>query len=304
MNDTVTAQALPPLLQNAGVPFDVFIQALTEQLDKAQASMALKARVGKLPMTFAVKDIALDLNAFVQMIDDDVYVRPSGPGDTGASTIKLSLTTITKPMIEENAMNFHAEDPKFSLREALGNQINEEDRRSLERIGVRSIGQLNELRKAAGADVVARLARMPINRLQQAMLAAAAPRVTRIEQDTPPRRTTPADRDIKPFAPIKTTLPSRAEAKKISAVGQPPRPTRIHVAAPLLRNGRVPLVRAAGEAVPVIESLDQNLVLEPLAHQLGSLAELDFGDGEVASVHLSDGSVGVWQPANQDGTAS
>ena len=39
-----SAQALPPLLQNAGVPFDVLIQALTEQLDKAQASMALKAR--------------------------------------------------------------------------------------------------------------------------------------------------------------------------------------------------------------------------------------------------------------------
>ena len=38
---------LPPLLQDAGVPFDLFIQALTEQLDKAQAGMAIKARLGK-----------------------------------------------------------------------------------------------------------------------------------------------------------------------------------------------------------------------------------------------------------------
>ena len=28
---------MPALLQDAGVPFDLFIQALTEQLDKAQA---------------------------------------------------------------------------------------------------------------------------------------------------------------------------------------------------------------------------------------------------------------------------
>ena len=109
--------------------------------------------------------------------------RTAGPGDVAASSIKLELTTITKSMVEENAMSFHAEDPKFSLREALGEHINAEDQRSLERIGVRSIGQLNELRQAAGADVVARLARMPVNRLQQAMLAASAPRVTRVETE-------------------------------------------------------------------------------------------------------------------------
>jgi hypothetical protein len=96
------------LVQESGVPLDVFIQSLTEQLDKAQASMALKARVGKLPLTFAVKDVSLDLRAFVQMVDDDVFLRPSSPGDTEASTIKLTLTTVTRSMIEENAVDFKA----------------------------------------------------------------------------------------------------------------------------------------------------------------------------------------------------
>lgn len=269
----VGAQALPPLLQNAGVPFDMFIQALTEQLDKAQASMALKARVGKLPLTFAVKDISLDLRAFVQMVDDDVYLRPAGPGDAGASMVKLSLTTITKSMIEENAMNFTAEDPKFSLREALGDHISEEDQRRLERIGVRSVGQLNELRQAAGADVVARLARMPVNRLQQAMFAAAAPRVTRVEQDALP--------------------PAPASARSL-----PPQPTagatRLVLDTPLLRAGRLPQVRANGAPVPVLQAADQTVVLAPLAHQLGCVAECDFGNGQVAALHLSDGSVGRW----------
>lgn len=283
---TPTTQALPPLLQNAGVPFDVLIQALTDQLDKAQASMALKARVGKLPMTFAVKDVSLDLRAFVQLVDDDVFLRPAGPGDAGASSIKLALTTITRPMIEENAMNFQAEDPKFSLREALADQINEQDQRSLERIGVRSIAQLNELRQAAGADVVARLARMPVSRLQQAMMAASAPRITRVERE--PAAAAPAP------APTRTPAATKAPVKATL-----PRPAKLTVAAPVLRAGMLPKIRAGGTPVPIVQALDGELVLQPLAHQMGTVAELDFGDGQVASMRLEDGSVGRWQESEE-----
>lgn len=279
LNPIAGTQALPPLVQSAGVPFDLFIQALTEQLDKAQASMALKARFGKLPMTFAVKDVSLDLRAFVQIIDDDVYVRPAGPGDAAASSIKLGLTTITRSMIEENAMSFHTEDPKFSLREALGDRINDDEQRRFERIGVRSIGQLNELRQAAGADVVARLARMPVNRLQQAMLAAAAPRVTHVTHD---------ETDLR-------------GALSGAAVAARPQPSRVHLEAPMLRSGSVPTIRAAGMPVPVVRAQDQSLVLQPLAHQLGCMAEVDFGDGQVASVRLTGGSVGAWHDVVAEG---
>jgi hypothetical protein len=251
---------IPELLRDSGIPFDLFIQALTEQLDKAQASMAIKARVGKLPLTFAVKDVSLDLRAFVQMVDEEVFLRPAGPGESEASTIKLSLTTITKPMIEENAVDYKAEDPKFNLREALGDRISEDDQRRLERIGVRTITQLNELKKSAGTDVISRLSRMPVNRLQQALLSAAAPRVTRVDRNGGGRAT-----------------------------------QRVHMSTPSLRPGRLPLVRAAGEAVPVLESGDGQIVLAPLATQLGCEAELDFGDGEVARVELSEGRVGQWR---------
>ncbi|KQZ59628.1 MULTISPECIES: hypothetical protein [unclassified Lysobacter] len=252
---------MPALLRDSGVPFDLFIQALTEQLDKAQAAMAIKARVGKMPLTFAVKEVSMDLRAFVQMIDDDVYLRPAGPGESEASTIKLALTTITKPMIEENAIDFKAEDPKFNLREALGDSISEDDQRRLERIGVRTITQLNELKQSAGTDVISRLSRMPVNRLQQALMSAAAPRVTRVE---------------------------RGDEHDARAT------QRVHLSAPALRAGRLPLVRAAGEAVPVVESDDGRLVLAPLASQLGCDAELDFGGGEVAHVRLTEGHLGRW----------
>ncbi|GAB2507552.1 hypothetical protein [Lysobacter humi (ex Lee et al. 2017)] len=251
---------LPPLVRDSGVPFDLFIQALTEQLDKAQASMAIKARVARMPLTFAVKDVSIDLRAFVQMVDDEVFVRPAGPGETEASTVKLALTTITKAMVEENAVDFKAEDPKFGLKEALGDQISDEEQRRLERIGVRTITQLNELKATAGADVIARLSRMPVNRLQQAMMRAAAPRVTRVERD--------------------------------GHVG------RVHLNAPGLRAGRLPFVRAAGNAVPVVAAGDGEIVLAPMAMQLGCEAEVDFGDGEFARVHLAEGELGRWETAS------
>lgn len=247
---------MPTLVQDNGVPFDLFIQALTEQLDKAQASMAIKARVGRMPLTFAVKDVSIDLRAFVQMIDDDIYMRPAGPGETEASTIKLALTTITRSMVEENAIDFKAEDPKFNLKEALGDDISVDEQRQLERIGVRTITQLNELKATAGTDVIARLSRMPVNRLQQALLKAAAPRVTQVDR----------------------------------GVGH----ERVHIRAPGLRAGRLPFVRAAGSAVPVIATSDGEIVLAPLAMQLGCEAEVDFGDGEFARVQLSEGQLGQW----------
>jgi hypothetical protein len=252
---------LPPLVQDAGVPFDLFISSLTEQLDKAQASMAIKARLGKLPLTFAVKEVSLDLRAFVQILDDDIYLRPAGPGETEASTIKLQLTTITKPMIDENSVDYSTEDPKFSLREALGDQISETEQRQLERIGVRTVQQLNELKEKAGTDVIARLSRMPVNRLQQALLRAAAPRVTRIEQ---------------------------------AANGGSDTSGRVHLSAPGLRPGRLPRVRAAGESVAVVGAEDGRIVLAPMASQLGCEAEVDFGDGQIAHVHLSEGQLGQW----------
>ncbi|XZG68934.1 hypothetical protein ACTSKR_09730 [Chitinibacteraceae bacterium HSL-7] len=258
--------SIPPLVQDQGVPFDLFIQALTEQLDKAQAAMALKARVGKLPLTFAVKEVSLDLRAFVQMVDDDLFVRPAGPGDSDASTIRLALTTITKPMIEENAIDFKPEDPKLSLREVLGNDKDSDElQRRLERIGVRNVQQLSELRKTAGADVIARLARLPVNRLQQALMQASAPRVAQVE------------------------------------TGSSHEPARVHVTTPLLRAGSLPRVRAAGLPVPVVAAHDGSLVLAPMAMQLGCEAEIEFDDGDVGRVLLQHGEVGTLSEGGRHG---
>ncbi len=249
-----------------GVPFDVFIQALTLQLDKAQAAMALKARVGKLPLTFAVKDVQLDLRAFVRMVEEDVWVRPAGPGEAEASSIKLALTTVTKPMIDENAVSYEAHEAKLDLKEALGERISTEEQRQLERIGVHTIQQLQELKKSAGADVVARLARMPVNRLQQAMMAATAPRVQRVDS-------APAVGD-------------EGGAR-----------SRVTLSTPSLKSGRLPQVRVNGQRLPVRQAEAMALELSVDPEHMGQEAEIDFGDGETARLRLSAGAMGSWQEA-------
>src|SRR5262245_32628540 len=94
---------------SAAVPIEHFIQALTSQLDRAQTAIALKARAG-LPLTFAVKDLRLDLRAHIEMDGSVVTIRPAGPGDSDASTLHFDLTTITRPMMEENTLSLAADN--------------------------------------------------------------------------------------------------------------------------------------------------------------------------------------------------
>jgi len=316
---------IPTLVQDSGVPFDLFIQSLTEQLDKAQASMALKARVGKLPLTFAVKEVTLDLKAFVQLIDDDVFIRPAGPGDSEASSIKLGLTTITKPMIEENAIDFQTDEPKVSLRSVLGdNKDSEELQRRLQRIGVHNVSQLTELRKAAGTDVIARLARMPHNRLQKLLKSADAPRVTREPRLPEPDRVAQVpDPDFGPGPDLgrgphlnreplfgrepqldrepqlgpdykldRIPLSGLPKLEKPTIMTHRRTPDRFRIKTPLINHLKIPRVFAEGKEVPIVELQEGELVLEPLATQLGSDATLELADGEQMLVQLIDGAVG------------
>src|SRR5205085_593117 len=122
------------------VPIERFIQALQTQLDRAQTAMALKAENLDLPLTFAVKDLSLDLRTHVEVVRSEVYIRPAGPGDRDASTLHLALTTITRPMIKENAAKPMSLDPdEPSLKEAVGDQLTDEEQKRLEWAGVHTV---------------------------------------------------------------------------------------------------------------------------------------------------------------------
>lgn len=188
-----------------------FINAITTQLDRVQDALRLKA-VNR-PLTYALKDIALDLQVFVEVdAQGNVRFRSSGANETGASTIRLGFTTITKPMIEENTVSLAmTRSPNL---EDIG--LAEEDTRRLEQVGVRNAAQLEELRKSTNTTTVSRLTGIPVERLRQA-LTLGKPKVTQVIPEIPPKppvKPAPKPPVISPpqqtppvFVPPKQTMP-------------------------------------------------------------------------------------------------
>jgi hypothetical protein len=220
-------------MDEPGLPLEQFIQALTSQLDRAQETMALKARAG-MPLTFAVKDLSIDLRTHVGMSGSVVQIRPAGPGDTEASVLHLSITTITRPMIEENTQALETEKGP-SVQELLGDKLGADELRRLEWAGIRSVNQLRELQRDTGAEVIGRVSQLPIDRLRAALAAAAAPHVSNVVAE-----------------PGGSVTPGAAPPLRIRGWN--------------LRDGGEPQVHIAGRPATVLHASDTELLVQPDEH--------------------------------------
>lgn len=237
------------------VPIEHFIQALTSQLDRAQTAMALKAQAG-MPLTYAVKDLTLDLRAHVDVEGAVVRIRPAGPGDTSASTIHLGLTTITRPMIEENTVQLALDPDEPDLREVAGDELSSEELRRLEWAGVQTVSQLVQLREQAGEHAIERIASIPALRLRAALTRATQPMV---------REIVPAPRD-------------GAESDG---------PPVFHLRGRNLYRDATPTVRAGRENLRVLRATPHELVVAPTATQLGGDIEIETAPGYRATCRLA-----------------
>jgi len=248
--------------REGGLPIEQFIQALTSQLDRAQSAMALKARAG-LPLTFAVKDLSLDLRAHIEMVGSVVRIRPAGPGEAEASTLRLSLTTITRPMIEENTVQMSAEPDEPSLKEVLGDAISDEEQRRLEWAGVQTVSQLRDLHRRTGEQALERVAQIPAMRLRAALERASRPFVSRV-------------------------LPAR------HGNGEgPDGALLLRIRGHNLMQDRRPEVRISGERVPVLEANERELLVAPLAHQMSGSLIVETAPGTVAETMFHLDATGV-----------
>ena len=238
--------------QDSSLPIEFFIQALTAQLDRAQSGMALKARVGGLPLTFAVRDISLDLRTHVEIVKSAVHIRPAGPGDKDTSTLHLTLATITRPMIEENTREFAA-PTEPTVKEVVGDQMDEEEQRRLEWAGIHTVSQLREVQKAGGESAIERIANIPALRLRAALERASQPMVKNIELDS-------------------SSAPGSNPLLRITGYN--------------LTHGITPNVRIGGEQVPVVKANEHEIFVRPGAHQLSGMLEVETVPGIVASADL------------------
>src|SRR5262249_43812042 len=117
----------------------------------------------------------------VEVVRSEVRIRPAGPGDRDASTLHLALTTITRPMIKENAKPLSIDPDEPTLKEAVGDELSDEEQKRLEWAGVRTISQLRKLAGTGADKEVERVADLPVDRLRRALARASQPLVSRID---------------------------------------------------------------------------------------------------------------------------
>jgi hypothetical protein len=219
------------------MPLENFIQAVQSQLDNAQASMTMKARRLNMPLTFAIKDITLDLRAHVEFARSEIRIRPAGPADKDASVFHLVFAAITRPMIEENSAALSVEDHGDVAIDDMGDDgLSEDERRKLEWVGVRTVKQLRELQDQDGAKTVQRVTGLPVERLRAALERASSPQ-------------------------LQQALPLAQPG------GDTAGPNLIKLRGRNLLSEGTPRVTLGGEAMAVVSASDHELLLAPQSHQ-------------------------------------
>jgi hypothetical protein len=275
-----------------------FVQSILSQLDRVQDALRLKA-VNR-PLTYALKDISLDFHVFAELdAQGNVRFRPAASNETGASTLKLGFTTITRPMIEENTVSLAAtRSPRI---DELGLAPDEVKR--LESVGVRTAAQLNRLQSVAGSSTVSRWANVDATRLKD-VLTRARPVVDRVDVRPVPRAPVPAPAPPppkpKPATPpvIRPTAPVQTPIRPAPAVGAPSRPgvgpdavpigspvRRVRLGGKNLLGAESPIAKLNDRAVSIARAADDEIEIEIPEDASSGTLELAFGD-DVQSFHL------------------
>ena len=240
----------------ATLPLENFIQAVQSQLDKAQAAMAVKARNLNLPMTFAIKDINLDLRAHVDFSAGEIRIRPAGADEPQASVFHIVFTAITRPMIEENAAALST-DPEDQTLDTLDEELTEEERRKLEWVGVRTVGKLRELERSGVGTEIGRVTNLPVERLRKALRRAAAPSVEDVS---------PVERPGGDDAPGRLRRILKVRGRNLA------------------EDGRAPAVHIAGRPAPILKATEREILVAPDRGQWAGRMTVDPAPGLSTSI--------------------
>ncbi len=233
------------------LPLEDLLNAISAQLDRAQAALALKTE--STGLTFAVKELGLDLKADIGIQNAAIMVRPAAPGERDVSTLKLSFTTVTRQMLEEHAVEMQAEEPDIS--DAMDDLSDEEIRR-LEWIGVRNLNDLDAAQSKGGAASIRKLSRLPAARLKQALDLAGQRRVQRV------------------------TRLGRDDVGRM----------RLAVQGRNLARGGLPMASLAGTRAEVVDEGAQGLVVAAPMSATASALTLQWPDGTTSDTPISEGA--------------
>jgi len=127
--------------ENAAWQLEELVDSLVVELDKTRETLAVKA-INK-PLSYTVKDLALELNIFPSYDGDQVKFVTAQPGQQGASKVSIQLGSITDQQVRATTK---APTGKQDLNI---DQIDVDTRtkRQLRKLGVKSVEDLQQIQK-------------------------------------------------------------------------------------------------------------------------------------------------------------
>lgn len=127
--------------ENVAWQLEDFVDSLVVELDKTRETLAVKA-INK-PLSYTVKEVALDLNIFPTYDGDQVKFVTAQPGQQSASKVTIQLGSITdqqvrattKPPPSKNDINLEEID------------LDPKTKKELRKLGVSSVSDLQQIQQ-------------------------------------------------------------------------------------------------------------------------------------------------------------
>jgi len=125
--------------QNTAWNLEDFVDSLVVELDKTRETLAIKA-INK-PLTYTVKEMAMDINIFPTFDGDQVRFVTAQPGQTGASKVTIQLGSITDQQVRATTK---VPGLKKDIR-IDDMDVDKNTRRQLRKMGVTSVDDLKQV---------------------------------------------------------------------------------------------------------------------------------------------------------------
>jgi hypothetical protein len=127
--------------ENTAWALEDFVDSLVVELDKTRETLAVKA-INK-PLSYTVKEIALDLNTFPSYDGDEVKFITAQPGQQGASKVTIQLGSITDQQVRATS-KISASKGDTKIDEI---PVDKTTKKKLRKLGITSVDDLQQVEK-------------------------------------------------------------------------------------------------------------------------------------------------------------
>ena len=125
--------------ENTAWQLEDFVDSLVVELDKTRETLAVKA-INK-PLSYTVKEVALDLNIFPSYDGDQVTFVTAQPGQEGASKVTIQLDSITDQQVRATT-KAPVGQTTVSIDEI---DVDHATKKKLRKLGVNSVEDLKQI---------------------------------------------------------------------------------------------------------------------------------------------------------------